>query len=194
MASVRDDISLATFPRDDAVFAAFVRGCWTGLHEEVQRTPEELQRLLRRCHTKAVVRPREDVADLGAGRIWYVYRDGHAGIRSEVGWWRLPATASVRFDASGRFIEANTAAETMVARPLVGAQWTELVPPEARTGEGAWVWETLRRDGHVQSVFELPLAEGRRRVIEYYTEPTDRPGEFRSFWRELTTIDVAVDS
>jgi PAS domain-containing protein len=184
---LRSRVRLATFPPDDAVFAAFVRGCWSGLDEEGSGSPEELERAIRRWHRGAVVRPQERVAELG-GSTWYVYRDGHAGGRLEAGWWQEPGVARVRFDSSGQFVEANEAANAIAGRPLVGVGWTELVAPEAAEDGGGWVWETLAREGHAQSIFELPL-EDAHRVIEYRSEVTERPDEFVSYWRELTTIE-----
>jgi PAS domain-containing protein len=186
--SSHPDVRLATFPTDDAVFAAFVRGCWTGLHDQAQRSPAELERAIRRWHRNAVVREQAALAELW-GATWYVYRDGRAGVRLEAGWWQEPGVARVRFDSSGRFIDANDAADALTGRRVEGARWTELVAPEATEGDAAWIWETIARDGYAQSIFELPLDGGTRRVIEYRTEVTDQPGEFVSYWRELTTID-----
>ena len=59
--------------------------------------PGQVQTALRRWHTRAQVRPQHELARLGE-TTWYVYRDGHAGVRLEQDWWQAD---DVRHGAPG---------------------------------------------------------------------------------------------
>ena len=187
------DTTLATFPADDHVFAAFVRQAHLALDGPGRRDPAALEASLRRWHTHAVVRERHSLASFGEP-TWYVYRDGHPGVRVDEVWWQAADAPTVEFGADGVFTFADDAVCALVGlQPggLVGRHWTDLVPASARGDDGAWIWEQLDRAGWVQSVFDLPLVTGVR-VIEYRTERIGE-GQFRSHWRELATV-AAEDS
>jgi PAS domain-containing protein len=183
------DTKLTTFPADDRVFAAFVRQAYLAL-DPAHREPASLEASLRRWHASAVVRQQDGLASFGEPR-WYVYRDGHPGVKVEDAWWQAEGAATIEFGADGVFTFADDAAcELVELAPgaLVGRHWSDLVPPSARDDDGAWIWEQLDRTGCVQSVFDLPVATGVR-VIEYRTERV-ADGHFRSHWRQLATVDA----
>ena len=92
-------VRLATFPVGDVAFATYVHKCWNELDAKRREEPEELQHLVRRWHTRALVVPQSPLAALRQGRLWYVFRDGRGGGPSETEWWTAPGTACVTFDA-----------------------------------------------------------------------------------------------
>jgi PAS domain-containing protein len=187
------DTALTTFPADDHVFAAFVRQAYLALDDHARRDPATLEASLRRWHTRAVVRERHSLASFGEP-TWYVYRDGHPGVKVEEAWWQADDAPTVEFGADGVFTFADDAVCELVGLApgaLVGCHWTDLVPASARGDDGAWIWEQLDRAGWVQSVFDLPLGTGVR-IIEYRTERVG-DGRFRSHWRGLATT-AAQDS
>ena len=182
--------SLATFPRDDAAFAGYVRDSMNDLAAAGPLDHETLQRRLRTWHSRAVVHVREELGGLMPERVWYVYRDGGIA-RSDFGWWTNPGVAALTFDRSGMFRSANQAAADLVNRPiedLVGAVWSDLVPPDAAATDPAWLWRLLDAGHAVQSLFELPIPDGSRRVIEFRSQATDDPDIFASNWRAVSTI------
>jgi PAS domain-containing protein len=113
-------------------------------------------------------------------------------VRVEHDWWQADGAATVEFSADGVFTYADEAACALVDLPpgtLVGRHWRDLVPPTARPDDGAWVWEVLDAGRVVQSVFDLPLATGGYRVIEYRTERVGT-GRFRSHWRPFAMVEA----
>ena len=182
--------TLATFPRDDAAFAGFVRGTADGLAADDALAPDMLQARLRTWHSQAVVHVRNELAGLTNDRLWYVYRDGGVA-RSESGWWASDAVAQLTFDRTGTFRSANQAAADLVDRSieeLVGASWSDLVPPDAAATDPVWLWRLLDAGHAIQSLFELPLPDGARRVIEFRSEATEDPQVFASRWRPVRTL------
>jgi len=184
--------TIATFPRADEAFAAFVRDAVTRLGQADRAGPAELQQLLRRWHTRALVRERHDLAGFGAA-TWYVYRDGQAGIRMEDDWWQREDVATARLGEDLVFVDGNDEACRLVGRPpggLAGVPWRELVPPSARDDDATWLFGDLKERA-VHSVFDHPLPDGGRRVIEYRTAWVPEEGVYQCRWRELTVIDSA---
>jgi len=183
--------TVATFPRDDAAFASFVRTTLAGLNGE-SRDPAVLQARLRRWHSRAIVQPQDDLAGFGDDTRWYVYRDGRAGVVSEEGWWLADDAARVEFGHDGTFSSANAAADELIGIEggLVGHHWSDLLAPAARSEDGAWLWTILDAGDVAQSVFDLPLPDGRRKVIEYRSSRAPDGDRYQSVWRELAVIDV----
>ncbi|HET9347162.1 MAG TPA: hypothetical protein VFO05_15835 [Candidatus Limnocylindrales bacterium] len=185
--------TVATFPRGDEAFAAFVRDAIARLERADRLEPAALQNLLRRWHSRALVRERDELASFGAS-TWYVYRDGQAGVRIEDDWWQRDDVARARLGEDQIFIDGDDEACRLVGRPpggLAGASWRELVPPVASDDDAAWLFGDLK-ERPVQSVFDFPLPDGGRRVIEYRTEWVPAEGAYVCRWRELTVIDSAV--
>jgi len=183
---------IATFPSADGAFAAFVRTSFDRLSPG-ERSPEALQRALRKWHSRAVVQPQDSLARIG-DETWYAYRDGHPGVRVEDGWWESPGVAHVTYDSNGIFTGANEAACALVelhADCLVGRHWSDLVPATARDDDAAWLWQQIAAQGWAQSVFDFPLPDGGVRVIEYRTSATSQPGRYESWWRVLTVFEAA---
>jgi PAS domain-containing protein len=190
---VRDATSprLASFPAEDEAFALFVRTTQTRLEADGRSmTPEALEASLRTYHTRALVRRRNPLAALGED-VWYVYRDGHAGVRVLDDWWQCEDCASVVFDRAGAFVEADDAACALLDLPpgaLTGRRWQELVPGRAPREDSADLWKLLETHGSIQSVFDVPLPGGGFRVIEYHSERTHDPERFTSRWRAIADI------
>lgn len=65
------------FPRDDPGFAERVQILLDGPHAE-RPFAAAVQALLRETYPLAVISPRHELADVGGGRVWYVFRDGSA--------------------------------------------------------------------------------------------------------------------
>jgi len=128
-------LRLATFPVGDVAFAAYVQTCWSELNTKQRDEPQELQHLVRRWHTRALVVPQSPLAALRQGSLWYVFRDGRGGgVPPESEWWTAPGTACVTFDADLVITHADDAACALAGvEPggLVGRRWSELVPPQA---------------------------------------------------------------
>jgi PAS domain S-box-containing protein len=181
--------TVATFPRDDVAFAAFVRNALGDLGPDAHDAAA-LETRLRRWHSRAIVRPQADLAGFGRSSTWYVYRDGRAGIVSEQGWWLADGCAWVAFGRDGTFTASNPAADALVGMDgaLVGRHWSDLLPPTARDDDGSWLWALLEDGSTPQSVFDLPLADGRRKVIEYRSSRRADGEGYESYWRELAVI------
>lgn len=183
---------LATFPRTDAAFNRFVRATFERLSPDERDDPAAVQAALRRWHTRAIVRPREAIAGYD-GPTWYVYRDGQAGIRSEEGWWHADGVAIARLGENEVFIDGDDEACRLVGRGpdgLRGLPWRELVPVEARDDDAEWLFGGLKDGRPVESVFDCPLPDGRRRVIEYHTNWVEDERVYLCRWRGLALIDA----
>lgn len=183
-------VNLAIFPREDVAFARLVERTLAQLPAADRRGPESLQAALRRWHAPVVVRARHSLASVD-GDLLYVYRDGRPGAPVEAGWWHRPGVAAVRFRADGRFVWASEAACELLEVPpgsLAGRRWSDLAPPEAG-GDAAWAWDQLGPLDFLQSVFDVALPGGRRRIIEFRSEPTEEPGVFASWWREVALLE-----
>ena len=187
--------TIATFPAGDQTFAAFVRDAAGRLERADRLDPASLQELLRRWHSRALVRQRDPLASFGAA-TWYVYRDGQAGVRVEDDWWQGEGVATALLGEDQVFIDGDEAACGLVGRQpggLAGVSWRELVPQEAREDDATWLFGDLK-ENPVHSVFDFPLPDGGRRVIEYRTAWEPDRNAFVCRWRELTVIasdDVA---
>jgi len=182
--------TLVTFPRDDTAFAAFVRTTFADLGASRDADPDALQAALRRWHTRALVRSQHELARLGES-VWYVYRDGSAGVRLEQDWWQVGGVATARLGEDEVFIDGDDAACALVDRPpggLRGVPWRELVPPAARDADAEWLFGPLKDGRPVQSVFDFPRDDGSRRVIEYRTIWLPDERIYLCRWRELALI------
>jgi PAS domain-containing protein len=185
--------TIATFPRADDAFAAFVRDAIARLERADRLEPAELQMLLRRWHARALVREQHALASFGVP-TWYVYRDGQAGGRVDDVWWRREDAATARLGEDQVFVGGDDEACRLVELPpggLGGVSWRELVPPLASDDDASWLFDDLKeRPAH--SVFDFPLPDGGRRVIEYRTAWIPEERIYLCRWRELTVIDSAA--
>ena len=184
--------TIATFPRGDAAFAAFVRSTIERLDPSDRTDPAAVQRALRRWHTRAIVRPQDPLAAYGS-TAWYVYRDGQAGVRLEDAWWQRDDVAMARLGEDELFIDGDDEACRLVGREpggLAGVAWRDLIPSEARDVDSTWLFGGLQNGPPVQSVFDVPLPDGRRRVIEYRTSWDASERTYVCRWRELAVIEV----
>jgi len=183
--------TIVTFPRDDTAFAAFVASTIASLVPPADGDPKQVQAALRRWHTRAIVRAQSELARLGES-VWYVYRDGHAGVRLEQDWWQAEGVATATLGEDEIFIDGDDAACALVDRPpggLAGVAWRELVPPAARDTDGEWLFGPLKDGRPVQSVFDFPRDDGSWRVIEYRTIWLPDERVYRCRWRELAVIN-----
>ena len=181
---------IITFPKDDTAFAAFVRSTIAGLDAHARADPGQVQAALRRWHTRAQVRPQDALASLG-DTTWYIYRDGHAGVRLEQDWWQADDVATARLGENEVFVDGDDAACALVDLPpggLRGVPWRILVPPEARETDGEWLFGPLKDGRPVQSVFDFPRSDGTRRVIEYRTIWLPDEHIYLCRWRELAVV------
>jgi hypothetical protein len=186
-------IHIVAFPRADSAFAAFVRATVAGLDAADREDQKAVESALRRWYTRAIVRLQDPMAGFG-GVTWYVYRDGHAGVQVEQDWWQAPGVATARLGEDEVFIDGDDEACRLVERGpggLCGVPWRELVPESARETDATWLFGPLKDGRPVQSVFDHPLAGGRRRVIEYRTAWLPDERVYLCRWRELAVIDAA---
>ena len=110
---------IITFPKDDTAFAAFVRSTIAALDARARVDPGQVQAALRRWHTRAQVRPQDALASLG-DTTWYIYRDGHAGVRLEQDWWQADDVATARLGEDEVFVDGDDAACQLVDLPPGG--------------------------------------------------------------------------
>jgi PAS domain-containing protein len=188
---IEERITIATFPREDAAFASFVRTTMANLSPEDRGDPALVQKALRRWHTRALVRRRDDIAGFGPV-TWYVYRDGQAGVRIESDWWQGDGVATAVLGEDEVFVDGDDEACRLVGRPsggLRGVPWRDLVPAEARDDDAGWLFAGLKNVPFAHSVFDAPLPDGSRRVIEYRTHWDSEQGVYVCRWRELAVID-----
>ena len=189
---IRTIPTVASFPRGDETFAAFVRDAMARLERADRLDPASLQAMLRRWHSRALVREQDALASFGVA-TWYVYRDGQAGVRIADDWWQHDGVAIARLGEDQLFVEGNDEACRLVDRPpggLAGVSWRELVPPAARDDDATGLFGDLK-ERPVHSTFDFPLPDGSRRVIEYHAAWVPEEGIYLCRWRELTVIDSA---
>ena len=110
---------IVTFPRGDTAFAAFVHSTIAALDAQARMDPGQVQAALRRWHTRAQVRPQDELARMGE-TTWYVYRDGHAGVRLEQDWWQADDVATARLGEDEVFVDGDDAACRLVDLPPGG--------------------------------------------------------------------------
>ena len=131
------------------------------------------------------------MADYG-GDTWYVYRDGQAGIRHESDWWQRDDVAIARLGEDEVFIDGDDEACRLVGREpggLCQVPWRDLVPAEAQADDAEWLFGGLKDGVPVQSVFDCPLPDGRRQVIEYHTRWVEEERIYLCRWRGIAVID-----
>ena len=183
--------TIATFPRQDAAFAAFVRATLARLGPAERTDPAAVQRALRRWHTRAIVRRQDPLASYGS-ETWYIYRDGQAGVRLEDDWWQRDDVATARLGEDEVFVDGDDEACRLVDRPpggLAGVAWRDLIPTEARDDDAGWLFDGIQDGGPVQSVFDFPRPDGGRRVIEYRSAWVPDERVYLCRWRELAVIE-----
>jgi PAS domain-containing protein len=182
---------LSTFPAEDEAFELFVRTTERRLRTNGKPlTPEALEAALRTYHTRAIVRARNPLATFGED-VWYVYRDGRAGVRVLDDWWQCDDCAQIVFDRAGTILQADDAACALVGvspGSLAGRPWRELPRSTPSGDSSASMWQLLETTGSLQSVFDVPMPDGGFRVIEFHCEPTEDPDRFTSRWRAIADI------
>ncbi len=184
------DVSLHPFPSADRAFVDHVKASFDHLPAD-GRTPEELQRAVRRRYPAAVVKAQEELARRGnEPLVWYVYRSGSIGLPGDPvpsGSW--PAWAVL--DRDRRFVAVSDAfaeiaeipAAAMIGRPL--EEFSNPDDPTVRE-DLRGLWAEFRRTGRLDSTIRFNHADGREREIEYHLVADDpEPGRHRLSIREV---------
>ena len=119
--------------------------------------------------------------------IVYVFRDGRPTLPDGGAWWLADDAAHLEFDAEGTFRKVNDQTSRLVGMPasaMVGKRWSDLVDVEIADDDPEWLWQTLRANGYVHSIFRLVRPDGSRAWVEYRTEALGN-NSFVSHWREV---------
>ena len=164
-------ISAVTFPPDDLVFAARVRGI---LDDSVRSDPRTLaatlEARLRTIHPHVSTSVRDDLAGFGQPML-YVFRDGSArSVSSTDDWIDDPSTARVVTDGEGTVLEANEAALALfgVTRErIIGAHLDSFTPEEARISNVDEVRRALMARGRLHSFSLVECGNGEEIKTEF---------------------------
>ena len=142
---------LVVFPRDDRAFRAHLE--WAVEHVDPAR-PEQLQEQLSEAYPHVRVQARIGLADLGADRAWYVYRDGSAVTSTDADWWTRPDIAVFDIDATGSYVSANAAAAELLGRDIddiVGKRVGSFTRHETAPEPGLRAFAVLAETGCLES-------------------------------------------
>ena len=185
-----DNVTVVTFPADDAVFAQRVhdwledaggaRGNWEAT---------DLADTLRRVHPHVTTQWRDRLAGFG-DRVLYVFRDGTAmsSIDSDE-WITLDATARVVTDQAGQYLEANEAAVALfgVSREhILQARAGAFTEADARIEDADALWRALQVTGRLHSLALVRRPDGSAVSVEFMTlRDGDGPGRNVTHLRTL---------
>jgi PAS domain-containing protein len=150
--------SIACVPDTDAAFRGYVN---LALERMPEPTQAGLELRLRRLYPHARV--------TGEGDRWTAHRDRVDDFGAVEPWWELPDLPRVRYDNEALILEANSAAETLLGRQMVGHHWQEFVTPGSSEQVSAML-EILGEAGHAESRFRMPRADGSMLEFDSYTE------------------------
>ena len=162
-------ITLMCFPASDKTFADLAYRALAGA--VARPAPDVIAAVLRPTYPHVVVRPQHPAAALGPGARWYLFRDGHLSTRPADQWWEDDDLPRVVIDESNRYTEANDAACTLfdlAPGGLLGRSWEEFAGASAAQAAEA-LRQTLQRNGHGDSTFQLTRADGSIFDIDYHT-------------------------
>jgi PAS domain S-box-containing protein len=184
------DLTVVTFPADDAVFAERVAELVEGPLARRDDVASALEARLRRIHPRIGTSFRESMAGFG-DRMLYVYRDGTSlSAFSDDGWASRADTARVVTDANGRYVDANDAAEELfgVSRDeILGARAGTFTRPDDRIEDADALWRALAKHGRLHSLAVLTCPDGSEESVEFITVlDGDGPG------RNVTTLRRVV--
>jgi PAS domain-containing protein len=140
-------VSVAIVPRTDAAFRGYVD---LALSRMPEPTIDGLTLRLRRLYPHARVEV--------DGHGWIARRDASSDASSDQ-WWRDGTLPRVRYDAQALILEANTAAEALLGRSMVGHHWQEFVTPGS-TEQVSAMLAILADVGEAESRFRMPRADG----------------------------------
>jgi PAS domain S-box-containing protein len=182
------DLTVITFPADDVVFAERVVELVRDLPDE-RALEVAIESGLRKVHPHVATRWRERLAGFG-DRVLYVFRDGtiSSSLENE-GWITAEATARVVTDETGRYVEANDAAEDLfgVSRDrMLRAKAGEFTEPDARIADAEALWRALRATGRLHSLAVVCRPDGSTRSVEFITvRDGDGPGRNVTYLRAV---------
>ena len=162
-------ITLMCFPAGDKTFADLAYRALAGAVD--RPAPDVIAAVLRPTYPHVVVRPQDPAAALGPGARWYLFRDGQLSSRPADQWWADDDLPRVVIDQTNRYTEANDAACALfevAPGGLLGRSWEEFAG--AATAQAAEALrQTLQRNGHGDSTFQLTRANGTTFDIDYHT-------------------------
>ena len=185
------DVTVITFPADDAVFAERVDELVT---ERLSNALDlnlaiGLEEALRVVHPHVTTSFRDGMAGLG-DRVLYVFRDGSA--RSSLvsdAWITDDSVARVVTDAEGRYLDANEAAERVFGasrQTILEARAGSFTRPDARIEDAPAIWRALARTGRLHSLAVVTRPNGSDISVEFVTiRDADRPGRHVTYLREV---------
>jgi len=189
--TARKDLTAVTFPADDAVFAERVAELLDDIRHDqpLHEVARHVEDALRVIHPRIATSFRDTLAGFG-DCVMYVFRDG--GARSQVsndGWIRDDSTARVVTDTTGRYIDANEAAEELfgVSREtIVGSHAGAFTRPDVRIEDEGALWRALARDGRLHSLALVTCRDGSEVSVEFVTiRDVDGPGRHVTYLRAV---------
>jgi len=180
------DLTVVTFPADDAVFAERVHELVGGPLAGSDDVASALEARLRRIHPRVGTSFRDSMAGFG-DRVLYVFRDGSPlSAFSDEGWASQPDTARVVTDETGRYVDANAAAEALfgVSRDeILAARAGTFTRPDDRIEDADALWRALAKHGRLHSLAVVTCPDGSEESVEFVTVLNgDGPG------RNLTAL------
>jgi PAS domain S-box-containing protein len=186
------DLTVVTFPADDAVFAERVHELVEGSLAADDDVASALETRLRRIHPRVGTSFRESMAGFG-DQVLYVFRDGTPLSKfGDERWVHQPDTARVVTDPSGRYVDANPAAEELfgVSREeILSARAGTFTRPDDRIENADALWRALAKHGRLHSLAVVTCPDGTEESVEFITVlDGDGPG------RNVTTLRFAAAS
>lgn len=169
-----DNLSILTFPADDAVFRERVVELVDRLRKVGREASFEadLEAGLRRVHPQVDARWRSGLAGFG-DRALYVFRDGTVVARLERDdWTAAEATARVVTDATGLYVDANEAAADLFGVPrerILSARAGAFTELDARIENPDALWRALGSTGRLHSLAVVCRPDGSTRSVEFIT-------------------------
>jgi PAS domain-containing protein len=185
------DKKLHAFPSTDRAFRAYAEEAYAELDPR-ERTPEALQRLVRRRYPAAVVKVQDELGRYsGTPEIWYLFRSATLPVPPGSAAPDPPWPAWADIDDDRRFILmtpefaaiAELAPEAMLGHRV--EEFTNPADPTVRE-DLARLWEEFQRNGAIGATMRFNYADGRPREVEYrLIARQGGPGRHRLSIREL---------
>jgi len=184
------DLTVVTFPAGDAVFAERVAELVEGPLAAISDHHEVASALvgrLGRVHPGIATSFRQSMAGFG-DQVVYVFRDGTPlSTLSDEGWAGRDDVARVVSDPSGRYLDANRAAEELfgVSRDeIVNNRAGSFTRPDDRIEDAEALWRALAKHGRLHSLAVVTCPDGSEESVEFVTVlDGDGPGRNVTYLR-----------
>jgi PAS domain-containing protein len=163
---------LHAFPSTDRAFRAYAEEAYAELDPR-ERTPEALQRLVRRRYPAAVVKVQDELGRYsGTPEVWYLFRSATLPVPPGSAAPDPPWPAWADVDDDRRFVVMSpefAAIAELPSEAMVGHRVEEFTNPADPTAREdlMGLWEEFGRTGAIAGTMRFNHADGRPREVEY---------------------------